>query len=96
MHNHTCGCGHHEGDAGCGSREHHHGEACGCGVHHEAPEVEPLASTWSMLSKSAQEQTVPPKREFDFDWEGRRSTYTSGASLKTPLLFCSTALCRRA
>lgn len=72
MHNHTCGCGHHEGDAGCGSREHHHGEACACGGPHEAPEVEPLASTWSMLSKSAQEQTVPPKCEFDFDWEGQK------------------------
>ena len=65
MHNHTCGCGHHEGDAGCGSHEHDHGEVCACGAHHVSPEVEPLASAWSMLGKTSKEQTVPPTREFD-------------------------------
>ena len=87
MHNHTCGCGHHEGDAGCGSHEHDHGEVCACGAHHVSPEVEPLASAWSMLGKTSKEQTVPPTREFDFDWEGQKvHVYQWGKAENIPVV----------
>ena len=40
-----------------------------------------------MLGKSAQEQTVPPTREFDFDWEGQKiHVYQWGKAENIPVV----------
>lgn len=69
MHNHTCGCGHHGGEAQGGSPE-HHGEGCAC-EHGHAEAAPPLAPAWSMLGSGVSRKSFPPEREFDFLWEGQ-------------------------
>lgn len=72
MHNHSCGCSEHDSTSSHDSCGCHHDDSCGCGHDHASAQVEPLDSAWSMTPGPAQQETMPPTREFNFSWEGQQ------------------------